>query len=135
MPLPLLLILTCVFLGFAIASALVQKVVGYLGGIALLAVACAGGWWAYTSLSMPLQIQSTTRHPIQTVTYPDGSKQQMFTVNGSHYNANAKWNRVIDEKEYEVEVVVPVTIYFGVTYDGLSPTFEKQYNLVKKAVK
>jgi hypothetical protein len=108
-----------------------KKLSGYVFGTLVSLAIVAGVAWFVLSVRMPAKIQSTTRHSIKTVVYPDGTKKQMFSIDGKHLCANEIWHKMIDEESEEVEYVVPVTDYLGLTYSDMSP----QYHLVKKAVK
>jgi hypothetical protein len=136
MPAPLLWILVLLFGLFAISCFLQKNILGYLGGILFLLVAAAGIGWFVWSMQIPFAVSRVSRHEIKTVVYPDGSKKQMYSIDGTHHCANTRWAQVIDENEYEVECVVPITTYRGVSYDGTSgQKYAVQYNLVKKEKK
>jgi hypothetical protein len=119
---------------FAIICFSANKVIGHLAGGLFCMVAAAGAIWVGVACFAPTEAPTLSRHEIKTVTYPDGTKNQMFTVDGAHYNANAKWSKVIDENEYEIEVAKPVTIYRGLDFSGTSST-QIRFSLVKKVVK
>jgi hypothetical protein len=79
---------------------------------------------------MPYEIMSSTRYEIKTVVYPDDSKRQMYMIDGRPYSVTEKWGKIVDENEFEVEVLVPKKMYYGISYDGDS--FNPKISLVKK---
>lgn len=118
------------------AETRIARLFWYLCGVVLSGVIIAGFTWFFMANNMPYQIKSVTRHEIKTVIYPDGTTQQMFTVDGTHYNAHARWHKVIDEKEWEVECIEPVTEYRGLEYYGTGgEKYRAKFNLVRKEKK
>lgn len=135
MPISLIFMITFFGILFLIFCFLFRKQIGNLAWILLLLMVIGNCVWIGMAKSKPIVIKSVTRHEISTVTYPDGTKKQMFTIDGIHYNANAKWHRLIDENEYEVELVIYVTNYLGIDYSEDFPKIKPQFNLVKKVEK
>jgi hypothetical protein len=86
--------------------------------------------WIIKSAGQPL-VENFYYCEIKTITFPDNTSKQLFTTpDGVHHNVHELWQQLIDEKEYQVECVVPEKKYFGLVY-GL----KTRYNLVKKQKK
>ena len=91
-------------------------------------------WWWITAQNEPWRADYMSRHEIKEVVYPDGSRVQMFTIDGTHHNATTLFLKFIDEKEFEVERVRWSPIYSGVSYSGSGERLQHgdRYFLVKK---
>ena len=107
-----------------------QLVVSGLTGLLGLVFLC---WWI-KSASEPWTIAHEETLQIKEVTWPDGTKAQLFSYNGKNHNVTELFGKYVDEKEWQVKRTQWAHMYFGVSWrgfgrlggDGIS------YYLVKK---
>jgi hypothetical protein len=80
------------------------------GKWALGAVVCfflfAGGlsWWI-ASGNEEWKPELETTHEIKEVTFPDGTKQQMFTCDGQHRNITVLFGKIVEPNDWIVKRV------------------------------
>jgi len=73
------------------------------------------GWWI-ASGNEPWRHEYTSLHDIKDVTFPDGTKVQMFTCDNTHHNVTSMFGKVIDEKEWQIRRVRWSPLYLGVSW-------------------
>lgn len=75
------------------------------------------GWWI-TSGNEPWRTEYMSLHDIKDVTYPDGTKVQMFACDGQYHNVTNIFGKVVEPKEWVVRRVKWSPIYFGVSWSS-----------------
>lgn len=72
-------------------------------------------WWI-ASGNEPWRSEYTSLHDIKDVSFPDGTRVQMFTCDSTHHNVTSMFGKVIDEKEWQIRRVRWSPIYLGVSW-------------------
>lgn len=72
------------------------------------------GWLIHSS-NQPLKIVVSSFHEIKDVSYPDGTKVQMFTVDGNHINVTLRFGKILDQN-WIVHRVKYADVYAGVSW-------------------
>lgn len=86
--------------------------------ISFLCFAFFGGglsWWI-ASGNEPWRHEYTSLHEIKDVTFPDGTKVQMFTCDNTHHNVTSMFGKVIDDTEWQIRRVRWSPLYLGVSW-------------------
>lgn len=76
---------------------------------------CGGLSWWIASSNQPLRYEYTSFHNIKDVTFPDGSKVQMFTCDNTHHNVTSMFGKIVED-DWQVRRVRWSPIYLGVSY-------------------
>jgi hypothetical protein len=71
--------------------------------------------WAIYGGNQPRELDRTEDYEVKTVTYPDGSQVQMYTMGGKHYNANEQFKCQVPETKV-VRRYIYKTDYVGIRY-------------------
>lgn len=74
-------------------------------------------WWIHSG-NQPWRTELMSFHEIKEVTWPDGSKVQMFTCDGKHYNVTEIFGKVVDVKEWHIRRVRWSPVYAGLSWSG-----------------
>src|SRR4051812_22168342 len=89
-----------------------------LGGIVLGVLGFLLFAWWFWSANEPWRPELRTAHELKEVVYPDGSRVQMFTVDGAQHNATHIFRKFVDEKEWHVCRIRWSPVYKGVSWSG-----------------
>lgn len=87
-------------------------------------------WWI-KSANEPWTTSLATTHEIKEVIFPDGTKQQMFTCDGEHYNITVLFGKIVEPKDWTVKRVRWNPYYLGVSYSSLERCFRDQFILTR----
>lgn len=74
-------------------------------------------WWI-ASGNQPWRHEYTSLHEVKDVTFPDGSKVQMFICDGTHHNVTQMFGKVVDVQEFQVRRVRWNPLYLGVSWSS-----------------
>lgn len=128
MHIALLVILTI----FALIGSVLFSVV-YISGVdrkdqrnlkwAIVAALCfllfiGGLSWSILSSNEPWRPEYTSLHEVKDVVFPDGSKVQMFTCDGTHHNVTSMFGKVFDDNEWQIRRVRWSPVYLGVSWSS-----------------
>jgi len=72
--------------------------------------------WFIASSNEPWRHEYTSLHDVKDVTFPDGSKVQMFTCDNTHHNVTSMFGKVVDEKEWQMRRVRWSPLYLGISW-------------------
>lgn len=129
------IILTIAFFADTYTSA--SGLVRHHGKWALSALACfflfVGGlsWWIASS-NEEWRPELETTHEIKEVTFPDGTKQQMFTCDGTHHNITVLFGKIVEPNDWVVQRVRWNPYYLGVSWSSSSRCLKDQFFLQRK---
>lgn len=86
---------------------------------ALCLILFAGGlfWWI-ASGNQPWRHEYTSLHEIKDVTFPDGSKVQMFTCDNTHHNVTSMFGKVVEPKDFVIRRVRWSPLYLGLSWSS-----------------
>lgn len=87
--------------------------------------------WMIHSSNQPWRTTVSTFHEIKDVSYPDGTKVQMFTVDGSHINVTSRFGKILDQ-DWVIHRVRYAKGYAGVSWSSLQETWHDHFFLEKK---
>lgn len=90
-------------------------------------------FWILFASFIPAEMDRTEDYEIRLVTYPDGTKVQMYTFDNRHFNANKEFECQIDEDQV-VQRTVYKKVYAGMYYPSPGPE-KGAWKLVKKEKK
>ena len=92
---------------------------------------CGGSGWIIASINQPLRYEYTSLHDIKDVTFPDGSKVQMFTCDNIHHNVTSMFGKIVGD-EWLVRRVRWSPLYLGIKFSGDSRCGSDRYFLERK---
>jgi len=118
---------------YSTASGQIRTHPKWLGGAVLCGVLFFGGltWWI-ASGNESWTTELDTAHEIKEVTFPDGTKQQMFTCDGVHHNITTYFGKIVEPADWVVKRVRWNPYYLGVSWSSASRCQRDQFFLVKK---
>lgn len=113
------------------AGVYIRKYKWLFRAIVALLCFCGGlGWWIHSG-NQPWRTSVSTYHEIKDVSYPDGTKVQMFTVDGTHINVTSRFGKILDQ-DWVIHRVRYAKVYAGVSWSSLQETWFDHYFLEKK---
>jgi hypothetical protein len=94
------------------------------------AILFVGGltWWI-ASANEQWRYEFTSLHEIKDVTFPDGSKVQMFTCDNVHHNVTSMFGKVVDPKDWVIRRVKWSPLYLGVSWSSYERCHRDHYFL------
>ncbi len=99
----------------------------WLATVPLAATSLFSLGWAIYGANQSRELDRTVDYEVKTVTYPDGSQVQMYTVNGEHINANRQFGSQVPEGKV-VRRYIYKRVYVGIYY---SPDSSNGNNSIK----
>lgn len=76
--------------------------------------------WIWESAIQPLEMEYQQECLLSDVVYPDGTKVQMFVLNGVYYNVTAMTGKFFNSEEWVVKKVIWKSAYKGISYWGMN---------------
>lgn len=117
---------------YTTASGLIRSHSKWLSAAILCFFIFVGGmtWWI-KSANEPWKPELETTHEIKEVIFPDGTKQQMFTCDGVHYNITVLFGKIVEPKDWTVKRIRWNPYYLGVSYSSCQRCFRDEFVLTR----
>ena len=75
-----------------------------------------GTTWLVMSCNQPWKRIVVSNHEIKDVIWPDGTKTQMFSCDGTDYNITKMFEKIVDKETWVVKRIRWSPFYFGISW-------------------
>lgn len=92
-----------------------------------------GTTWLVMSCNQPWKRIIVSNHEIKDVVWPDGTKTQMFSCDGTDYNITHMFQKIVDKETWVVKRIRWSPFYLGISWSNDERCFKDRFYLEDKS--